>query len=545
MRDAVSLAPPGRGRRLTGRLSNLWANVRSQAPLRAESAMAVLSSLLLILAFPNFNLWLLAWIGVVPLMLAVARAPQMQVRAFLLGWITGTIFFYGTCYWLTYSMIRYGHIPAVISYLLLVPGALVMGLFPATFGLLLARLLARFGLRALFAAPLLWIALEWTRLGVTGQLWNAIGYSQAYRPALIQPASWGGVYAVGFLILMTNAALAFLLLRRTKSAFAIFAAIIVSIAFIIVWQTRFRNERIEERPHITADERTHIIAVQPNVPMEQQASVAETEALIARHLSLSESALEKFKDSRSPRVVIWPESPMNFMYARDSQFREMLAEFTNKNRTSVIFNALEPAPANGSYNSAVLVNEEGRLVVQYDKIRLLPFGEYIPLPRWLPGANLVPVMVGDFTPGAQYPLLPLGQTRAGIFICFESAFPSIARRFAKDGADVLINISNDGYLGPTPIMRQHLANTIFRAVENNRPVVRVTNTGITAYINPRGEVSDATGGFETATRAWTVTRTSSSQTFYTRYGDLFVGICAAISLLLIIISLKSQAPIPR
>jgi apolipoprotein N-acyltransferase len=546
MRDAVSLAPQKRVGRLKALHTRLWASVRAQAPLRAESAMAVLSSLLLILAFPNFNLWLLAWIGVVPLMLAVARSPQMQVRAFLLGWMAGTIFFYGTCYWLTYSMIRYGHIPAVISYLLLVPCAVVMGLFPAAFGLLLARLLARFGLRALFAAPLLWVALEWTRLGVTGQLWNAIGYSQAYRPALIQAASWGGVYAVGFLILTVNAALAFLLLRRTKSAFAVFAAIIVSIAFIIVWQNYFLGPQSIERPLGTPDEeRTHIVAVQPNVPMEQQESVAETEALIARHISLSESALEKFKDSPSPRVVIWPESPMNFMYARDSQFRDMLAEFTSKNRTSVIFNALEPAPANGSYNSAVLVNEEGRLVVQYDKIRLLPFGEYIPLPRWLPGANLVPVMVGDFTPGAQYPLLPLGQTRAGIFICFESAFPSIARRFAKDGADVLINISNDGYLGPTPVMRQHLANTVFRAVENNRTVVRVTNTGITAYITPRGEVLDATGGFETATRTWTVTRAWSSQTFYTRYGDLFVGICAAISLLLIIMSPKSQAPRPK
>jgi len=542
MRDAVSLAPPVRGRRLKGRLSNLWAKVRAQAPLRAESAMAVLSSLLLILAFPNFNLWVLAWIGVVPLMLAVARSPQMQVRAFLLGWITGTIFFYGTCYWLTYSMIRYGHIPAVISYLLLAPVALVVGLFPATFGLLLARLLARFGLRALLAAPLLWVALEWTRLGVTGQLWNAIGYSQAYVPHLIQAASWGGVYAVGFLILTVNAALAFLLLRRTKSAVGILLATIFCIALMTVWQDFFGFD-----PAVNSDAtRNYVVAVQPNVPMEPQASVAETEALIARHLSLSESALNELKDSSAPRVVIWPESPMNFMYARDSQFREMLAEFTTKNRTSVIFNALEPAPAGGSYNSAVLVNEEGRLVVQYDKIRLLPFGEYIPLPRWLPGANLVPVMVGDFTPGAQYPLLPVGQTRAGIFICFESAFPSIARRFAKDGADVLINISNDGYLGPTPVMRQHLANTIFRAVENNRPVVRVTNTGITAYITARGEVLDATGGFETATRTWNVTRArGGSQTFYTRHGDLLVGICAAISLLLIIISLKSQAPTPR
>jgi apolipoprotein N-acyltransferase len=202
----------------------------------------------------------------------------------------------------------------------------------------------------------------------------------------------------------------------------------------------------------------------------------------------------------------------------------------------VLFNSLEPAPAGGAYNSAILINEEGRLVGQYDKIRLLPFGEYVPLPRWLPGVNLVPVMVGDFTPGARYPLIPLGQARAGVFICFESAFPSIARKFADEGADVLINITNDGYLGQTPVMRQHLANTVFRATENGRPVLRVTNTGITAYITGRGEILDETEGFKPAVRTWTVARATSPRTFYTKHGDLFAGTCAALSLLIFVAS---------
>jgi apolipoprotein N-acyltransferase len=344
------------------------------------------------------------------------------------------------------------------------------------------------------------------------------------------------VYAVGFLIVAANAALAYVFVQRTKAAMAVLASVGVFIALLIASQHSRKPVQYAE----PAQPAAFVVAIQPNVPMEQLESIEETEALVERHISLTESALDRIRDRAVPRVVIWPESPMNFMYARDSVFRELVTDFTRKHRTSLIFNALEPAPANGSYNSAVMINEEGRLVVQYDKIRLLPFGEYVPLPRWLPGVNMVPVMVGDFTPGAQYPLMPLGNARAGIFICFESAFPSIARRFADAGADVLINISNDGYLGPTPVMRQHLANAIFRAVENERPVVRVTNTGITAFISPRGEVSDATAGFETATRTWTVDRATSSKTFYTRRGDLFVGICAAISLLLIIISLRSQ-----
>ncbi|MBV9957345.1 MAG: apolipoprotein N-acyltransferase [Acidobacteria bacterium] len=540
MHDAVSLAPTGRERRLSRLLSRLRSSVRAQAPARVETALAVLSALLLILSFPDFNLWPLAWIGLVPLLVAVVRAPQLNVRAFLLGWIAGTLFFYGSCYWLTYSMVRYGHIPKVIAYLLLFPITMIVGLFPALSCLVLARLVARWGVRALLLMPLVWVAFEWARLGVTGQLWNAIGYSQAYMPQLIRTARWGGVYAVGFLIVLSNAALAFLLLKRSLRALAVSTAICAGIALIIALPGG--TAPVEKQKAAAV-----VVAIQPNVPMEPVEDLSETEALIARHLSLSASALSELKDERAavPRVVIWPESPMNFTYARDSEFRETVAGFTSQQRTSVIFNALEPAPANGDYNSAVMVNEDGRLVAQYDKIRLLPFGEYVPLPRWLPGVNLVPVMVGDFTPGAQYPLLPLGEARAGIFICFESAFPSIARRFADEGADVLINISNDGYLGPTPVMRQHLANAIFRAVENDRPVLRVTNTGISAYITPRGEVLDATGGFQTATRTWTVTRTTGGKTFYTAHGDLFVALCAALSLLLIIMSLKSQVPRPK
>jgi len=170
------------------------------------------------------------------------------------------------------------------------------------------------------------------------------------------------------------------------------------------------------------------------------------------------------------------------------------------------------------------------MVAQYDKIRLMPFGEYVPLPRWLPGASSVRGIVGDFTPGSSYTLMPLGAVRAGVFICIEAAHPSIARRFTKDGADMLINISNDGYLGPTPVMRQHLSNAVFRAVENDRPLIRVTNSGISAYIDSNGSVWDATPGFTQAVRTWTVAKGNAEPTFYTRHGDVFVYACALISL---------------
>jgi apolipoprotein N-acyltransferase len=529
--------------------------------------MAFLSGALLILSFPDLNLWPLAWVGLVPVLVVVARRAESGA-GFVLGWLTGVLFFYGSCYWLTYSMIRYGHLPPLIAYLLLIIPVVIVSLFPALCMAVLARAVKRWGGRALFAAPFLWAALEWARLGLTGQLWNAIGYSQAYHPSLIQTARWGGVYLVGFLILLVNSAIAFLVLKRSMRAMLTTLAVMAFVFLNIFFTSRLSepentDAKFSDKPDAV------VVAVQPNVPMEPVDSEAETKALVERHLSLSESALQAWdhrrvrvaeissaaieppKNSRLidnpkqlpikgdvPRVVIWPESPMSFTYARDSEFRELVARFTSKNHTSVIFNSLEPAPLGGAYNAAVMVNEEGRLVAQYDKIRLLPFGEYVPVPRWLPGASLIPVMVGDFTPGAEYILMPVGEARAGVFICFESAFPSIARRFADEGADVLINISNDGYLGPTPVMRQHLANVVFRAVENGRPILRVTNTGISAYINARGEVSDATAGFQTAVRTWTVKRAAQGKTFYTMYGDVFAWACAALSFLVLGLTLR-------
>jgi apolipoprotein N-acyltransferase len=532
MQEALSLDAPVRWRWL----KRLRERVRACAPTRVEVGLSVLSAALLVFSFPDFNLWPLAWVALVPLLTAIARRPQ-RGRAFLLGWLTGTLFFYGSCYWVTHAMIRYGGIPAWIAFLLLLPVTAIVALFPALSSLLLARAVKRWGVRALLVAPVFWVALEWARLGVTGQLWNAIGYSQAYVPWLIQTARWGGVYAVSFLILTTNAALAYLLLQRTRRA-AMTTGIVIFVITLVALAAQLKAQS-ETAANSNESPAAVMIAVQPNVPMDPVESVSEMAALIERHRTLSEGALGEWDRSNiashqttTPRIVVWPESPMNFAYARDSQFRELVAGFTKKNRVAVIFNSQEPAPASGTYNAAVMVNEEGRLVAQYDKIRLLPFGEYVPLPRWLPGVRWIPVLVGDFTPGAEYPLMPVGEARAGVFICFESAFPSIARRFTQDGADVLINISNDGYLGQTPVMRQHLANAVFRAVENDRPVVRVTNTGISAFITARGEVTDATAGFQTAVRTWTVRRATNGQTFYTRHGDFFVGTCAVIGLLI-------------
>jgi apolipoprotein N-acyltransferase len=188
MHDAISLDAEVRRQRFT----RLRSHAHAIAPTRLEVGLSVASALLLILSFPDFNCWPLAWVALAPLLITIAQRPSEQARAFLLGWLTGALFFYGSCYWLTYAMIRYGGIPSWVAFPLLLPASMIVGLFPATFALLLSRAMKHWGERAMFLAPMVWVACEWTRLVVTGQLWNAIGYSQAYHPLLIQTARWGG-----------------------------------------------------------------------------------------------------------------------------------------------------------------------------------------------------------------------------------------------------------------------------------------------------------------------------------------------------------------
>jgi apolipoprotein N-acyltransferase len=520
-----------RGRRL--------ARLRTLLPSRAEALCAVASALLLVFAFPDFGAWPLAWVALVPLLFNIARRPR-PIQSFLAGWIAGTLFFYASCYWLTYPMIRYAGIPAPLAYALLLAPAAAGGFFPALCALALARLCARAGAAALLLAPALWVACEWARLGVIGQLWNAVGYSQAFEPALIQSARFGGVYAVSFLVVAFNAAVAYALLKRGARAALVSLAVVACVALVVYGASLTKVMGTERAPSAL------VVAVQPNVIPDFNRSEDEYAALRRRHFELSDEGLRALGEARegTPRVVVWPESPMNFTLERDRRFREELARYVGSRRVSLLFNSLEPAAGGGGYNAAVLVNEKGLLAAQYDKIRLMPFGEYVPLPRWLPGVGMLGGVVGDFTPGERYTLIPLGadgqSPKAGTFICLESAYPDVTRRLTLEGADVLVEMTNDAYQGDTSVLRQHLSNAVFRAVETGRPLLRVTNTGVSARIDEHGGVSDETGRFVEAVRAWPVARSDGAKTFYVRFGDAFALACSFVSLSALALTLRRR-----
>jgi apolipoprotein N-acyltransferase len=378
--------------------------------------------------------------------------------------------------------------------------------------MMVALAIQRWGLTAVLLAPVFWTACEWMRLAVTGQLWNALGYSQAFHSWVIQPANWGGVYAVSFLIVAINSALVLIATKLAAWRVVVAVAIVGSVVLVIASSNFFTHPQFQTSDPVPL---VCVVTVQPNVPMTLVKSADEMKQLLERHLSLSLSGLKQCSARADRRLVIWPESPMNFTYASDIALQQLVTKFSLGNSTYLLFNSLEPAP-----------------ITQYDKIRLMPFGEYVPLPQWLPGASLITGLVGEFTPGDKYTLMPVGNYRLGVFICIESAYPWIARRMTSEGADLLINISNDGYLGPTAVMRQHLANTIFRAVENGRPLMRVTNTGLSARIDGEGKIDDLTAPFQTDIRVWTY-YLSKADTVYTKHGDLFVYLCLGLTVILI------------
>ena len=508
--------------------------VKSNLPGPLNVLLAVFSAILLILAFPDFEFWFLAWFALVPLFYAIECEKESLIKSFFVGWIFGTCFFFGSCWWLTHAPITYAGFPPLLAYFLLFCAASIVALFPALFSLSLSFLLKRFGSYAILSAPFLWTAIEFLRFWTTGNNWNAIGYSLFSFISFVNFAKIGGVLFVSFLCVSFNAFFFLPLKAKTKNSlwFAAIPPFIILFA-ILNAPTPFQTSKGDT-----------IIAVQPNVPM-SGLTEQKWQELRRKHVELAENALQKLEGQRTndkgQTTVIFPESPMNFMYDRDEEFQGFVRDFASRNNVNVLFNAAEPDPENDKFfNSAVMVNAEGK-IAQYDKMYLVPFGESVPAPL----QNIVPALVGSFSFGKEYDLLPFGEASGGVMICFESHFPNLAREYVRRGADVLVEMTNDGYLGKTPVLRQHLANAVFRAVETGRPVLRVTNVGITAYINERGEILEPSESYTEDTRIWTVAKSNSGQTFYVQYGDWFAWLCSTVSLVLLILTFFGKATFPN
>lgn len=505
---------------------------------------------MLILAFPDFDYWFLAWFALVPLMWAIEREKDSTAKSFVTGWLFGTVFFFGTCWWLTFAPINYAGFPWWLAYFLLLCVCLVVGLFPALFAGLLSVFLRRKGPVAMADAAWIWVAMEFLRYWLTGNNWNAIGYSTASGGPFLSLAAEGGIYLVSGFLAIINSTIAMIPyigkqinLRARYQAYLVGWIFLMSLALFFVLSFLKPYELATSKDASV----TKVVAVQPNVPM-SGLDYSKYDQLRQRQVELSEGRVNgvrnpplRLKEGEPVPVhgpefkpyqmlVVLPESPMNYAYNDDREFQQFIGDFARRNNVSVLFNSAEPDVGTTKYfNSAVMVGPDGKESAQYDKIYLLPFGEAVPRPL----EGILPGFVGNFAYGREYDILPVGDAKAGVMICFESHFGALSREYVRNGADVLIEMTNDGYLGPTPVLRQHLANAVFRAVETNRPVLRVTNVGITAYINERGQVLDEAPSYQEATRVWSVAKSDGSQTFYVKYGDWFAWLCSIITIGLI------------
>jgi apolipoprotein N-acyltransferase len=533
----------GGGRLTAGLLSLTVRQIHFSAWL-----LVVLSTILQILIFPLAGVYVLSWVAFAPLIVALLRARPAGVlemdgsanlqaatpgQAFLLAYTSGILWYAGTCYWIYNTMHEHGGLSVPFALLALFLFCLYLGLYHGLFGLLLSLAVGpgRDNRRALLAAPFLWVAVELARFNVTGFPWNLLGTAQVDNISLSRITTWTGVYGVSFEIMLVNVAVAaaFLVPRKKRTTL-----LLASLAAAAVLQAG----RLVDAPAIPADHAA--LLVQENIPVDENWTRDTFERTLRELTDLSKGALKQSSSPGltskliAPDLVVWPESPAPF-FTSDPLFRAPVSNMARDTQTWVVTGAIGTASrmAGGGtgaqlFNSAALVSPSGDWTARYDKMHLVPFGEYLPFPKVFAFAGGLTKEVGEFSTGGSRAPLDAGGTRLGVFICYESVFPGEVRQFADQGAQVFVNLSNDGWYGDSGAYAQHLNQTRMRAIENDRWILSATNTGVTASIDPYGRTVARLPRKERGALVAPYALTSVT-TFYTRHGDWFAWLCAIIS----------------
>ncbi|MDX2044768.1 MAG: apolipoprotein N-acyltransferase [Acidobacteriota bacterium] len=536
--------------------------------LLRHSAMATLTAVLLLLSFPNFELDYLAWIALAPLLFVLAQGVSLR-RAAALGWLTGVLFTFFAENWIAHSMVYFGGVATFIAYAVAFLFASVLALFPAMFAVVIAFLVKRFGAygwAAVAFAPVVWVATEWLRPFITGVTWNALGVTQVNHFLIARLAQYGGAYLLSAEIVSVSALLVLLLkfkapgVGRAAATLTVFAGVTMALPML------------NQQPAVQNFASVSIVGVQPNLPPDADQSPDASTRDLENNIRLTKEAIERTPDKVAD-IVVWAESPLALFYENDSAVRERLDELAAETGSHFIINTVTRddwryhnsihviRPDNPTGNQSVVMPNlpPAKPMKRYDKIRLVPFGEYVPFKSLL--GRVVETFatsgVGGFTPGTEpvvntlrlateregiisgddsVPTAAIERTtnfaRVGAFICYEAAYPDLVRGFVKNGATLLVNVSNDAWFGNTAGARQHLAHARMRAIENDRDLVRVTNSGISALIRANGQVVDPLPSFQAGTQTWRA-QLRRNPTTYSQRGDWFAIGCAVITLLTI------------
>jgi apolipoprotein N-acyltransferase len=536
----VTVIPQDSRERRTGSLESN----RAQAPRKAEPlparfryAAAGISGVLLALCFPNYNLSWLVWVATLPLLLAVLYESSLK-RAYLLGALAGAVFLALSVYWIALVMKNYGNMswPAAIGVMaaFLIADSSYWGLF----ALAVCGMARRSRGMALVAALFLWVAMElFETYGYFGGFpWNLLGYG-IQADGLRQMATVTGVYGLSFLALITSALAVWLIIKPRSLYRRALAAAWIAVLVLANYALRPPSPR-------EGSERA--ILVQPNVPLNEAADAWAPWRNRAPLAHLVEMSLDKLRaispplsdaapaGQTEPPLIVWSENSAPFYFNRDPVFRNAVESLARAGGAFVIVGATNFAgPGNTQpLNSAIVLDPSGSVRLQYAKIHLVPFGEYVP--AWLDHVvGKITSEAGNFVPGTSYATALAGRGSVGVFICYEEVFPQLVRRLTPRGPGVLVNISDDAWYGDSSAAFQTMQMARLRAIENRRFLLRSTNDGVTDIIDPYGRVlgtlprhrQDALAGrFDF----------KSKETFYTAHGDVFAWLCVVAGAILIL-----------
>ena len=497
---------------------------------------ACASGFLLALAYPRADLGLVALAALAPFLLSLQEVTPAS--ALWRGYLCGFAFFASLLDWIPRVMRLYGGLPLPLAWLIFLFFVFYLATYVALFALLVSASSRRLGALSLAAAPVAWVALEIARGRLlTGFPWGLLGYTQYRNIPLLQAAAWGGIYAVSFLVLAANAGLALLLLRPITPRQRIVGAALILLVVLVYAGGAVALRGPERRP---PGEAIPVAAIQANVAQDRKWTPGGEPQILSDLVRLTRQA-------SGARIVVWPESSSPFSFRRpapgggsgitietDAAYVSVVTDLARALDATLIVGSVDYAASGGAlraYNSAFAVGPDGSLLASYDKIHLVPFGEYVPLHRLLFFVDrMARGAIADFAPGTRFAPLPTDAGRAATFICYEAIFPELVRRIANEDAAFLVNITNDAWFGKSSAPGQHLAMAAVRAVENRRFMVRAANTGISAIIDPYGRILARTPLMEAAVLRG-VLQPRADRTPYARGGDAFAWGCAILTLL--------------
>jgi apolipoprotein N-acyltransferase len=515
-----------------------------------------LSGAVFSIAFAPMNIFLAGFLAPALLLGCVLGASKRA--AFLCGMVHGVTFAGLSFPWIYQVMREHGGLSVVEAGGVYVLMILAFSMFPAAFAVLVAHCDRHSRTLTLCAAPFFWVMLEFARrhLPHIGFPWNFIGYAGGVdRNILLQLASIGGIYGVSFVMMCFCSGLAWQCLARSKRGFVVVAVVLIGFFLTPAFSSRLLPEL---RPAHVA------YLVQPNFQQfhsysadwmnSPQVRMDELERISIEAVRHDAAKQEKAGLQRPP-IIIWPEVPAPFYFA-DIRFAERVQRVARDSGAYFLLGVVEwKAPAGSTmrqnaYNSAVLLSPAGQRVFQYDKIHLVPFGEYVPLRRYLTFAESLVQEVGGYQPGSEFSIgelpdvpgpaefrTPGAPKRFGVYICYESVLPDLVRRFTANGAELLINISNDGWYGRSWGPEQHLAIARVRAIENRRWVLRGTNNGHTVSIDPYGRIAARIPPDERGVLAAPYDF-RSDMTLYARFGDWVAWMCVIVSAVAFVFALR-------